>query len=66
MTPPSKKKPTYDLLGASHQKEDVHLALKNADKGLFPYAFCKVIPDIANDPAYCSIIVARQQTTPSQ
>ena len=55
---PTQRKPTYDMLGASHQKEDVHQALKNADKGLFPHAFCKIIEDIAKDPHYCSIIHA--------
>lgn len=54
----SGKKPTYDDLGASHQKEEVHSALKNIDKGLYPNAFCKIIPDIALDPSYCSIVHA--------
>ena len=57
-TPDPPKKPTYDDLGASHQKEDVHDALANSDKGLFPNAFCKIIPDIALDSEYCSIVHA--------
>ena len=53
-----KKTPTYENLGVSSQKEDVHSALKNIDKGLFPAAFCKVIEDIALDKNYCSILHA--------
>jgi len=53
-----KKIPTYEDLGVSSQKEDVHSALKNIDKGLFPGAFCKVIEDIALDKDYCSILHA--------
>ncbi len=53
-----KKIPTYENLGVSSQKEDVHSALKNIDKGLFPGAFCKVIEDIALDKNYCSILHA--------
>jgi phosphoribosylformylglycinamidine cyclo-ligase len=49
----------YNLRGVSASKEDVHQAIKNIDKGLFPKAFCKIIPDIlANDPAYCTIMHA--------
>lgn len=54
----SPKKPTYEALGASSQKEDVHTAIKNIDPGLFPGTFCKIIPDIANDPDFCSIVHA--------
>ena len=36
----------YDLRGVSASKEDVHNAIKNIDKGVFPNAFCKIIPDI--------------------
>ena len=36
----------YDLRGVSASKEDVHNAIKNVDKGLYPKAFCKIIPDI--------------------
>lgn len=49
----------YNLRGVSASKEDVHNAIKNIDKGLFPKAFCKIIPDIlANDPEYCNIMHA--------
>ena len=45
--------------GVSAMKEDVHNAIKNIDKGLFPQAFCKIIPDIlGGDPAYCNIMHA--------
>ena len=36
----------YNLRGVSASKEDVHNAIKNVDKGIFPHAFCKIIPDI--------------------
>ena len=49
----------YALRGVSAAKEDVHAAIKNIDKGLFPQAFCKIIPDIlGGDPAYCNIMHA--------
>ena len=49
----------YMLRGVSAAKEDVHNAIKNIDKGLFPQAFCKIIPDIlAGDPEYCNIMHA--------
>lgn len=49
----------YDLRGVSASKEDVHNAIKNVDKGLFPKAFCKIIPDIlGGDPDYCNIMHA--------
>jgi len=49
----------YNLRGVSASKEDVHNAIKNIDKGLFPSAFCKIIPDIlAGDDAYCNIMHA--------
>ncbi|MDR2915800.1 MAG: phosphoribosylformylglycinamidine cyclo-ligase [Tannerella sp.] len=49
----------YNLRGVSASKEDVHDAIKNIDKGLFPNAFCKIIPDIlGNDPHYCNIMHA--------
>lgn len=45
--------------GVSASKEDVHNAIKNVDKGLFPKAFCKIIPDVlGNDPNYCNIMHA--------
>ena len=49
----------YNLRGVSASKEDVHNAIKNIDKGLFPKAFCKIIPDfLANDSEYCNIMHA--------
>ena len=49
----------YTQRGVSASKEDVHNAIKNIDKGIFPKAFCKIIPDIlANDPEYCNIMHA--------
>lgn len=49
----------YALRGVSAQKEDVHNAIKNIDKGLFPKAFCKIVPDyLTNDKAYCLIMHA--------
>lgn len=49
----------YDLRGVSASKEDVHNAIKNVDKGLFPKAFCKIIPDIlCGDDEYCNIMHA--------
>ena len=45
--------------GVSASKEDVHNAIKSIDKGLYPQAFCKIIPDlIAGDPSYCNIMHA--------
>ena len=45
--------------GVSATKEDVHNAIKNVDKGLYPSAFCKIIPDLmGNDPDYCNIMHA--------
>lgn len=49
----------YDQRGVSASKEDVHNAIKNIDKGIFPKTFCKIIPDILNnDPSYCNIMHA--------
>lgn len=49
----------YNLRGVSAQKEDVHNAIKNIDKGLFPQAFCKIIPDyLTNDEDYCLVMHA--------
>jgi phosphoribosylformylglycinamidine cyclo-ligase len=49
----------YNLRGVSASKEDVHNAIKNIDKGLYPKAFCKIIPDmLAGDPEYCNIMHA--------
>jgi phosphoribosylformylglycinamidine cyclo-ligase len=49
----------YNQRGVSASKEDVHQAIKNLDKGLFPQAFCKIVPDLlANDPEYCTVMHA--------
>lgn len=49
----------YTMRGVSASKEDVHNAIKNIDKGLYPKAFCKIIPDIlGGDPDYCNIMHA--------
>ena len=49
----------YMMRGVSASKEDVHNAIKNVDKGIFPGAFCKIIPDIlGGDPEYCNIMHA--------
>ncbi len=52
-------KQRYMMRGVSAMKEDVHNAIKHIDKGLFPQAFCKIIPDIlGGDPEYCNIMHA--------
>ena len=57
--PASNSRQRYDLRGVSASKEDVHNAIKNIDKGLYPKAFCKIIPDfLGNDPEYCNIMHA--------
>jgi phosphoribosylformylglycinamidine cyclo-ligase len=49
----------YNQRGVSASKEDVHNAIKNIDKGLFPKAFCKIVPDyLTNDDAYCLVMHA--------
>ena len=49
----------YKLRGVSAQKEDVHKAIKNVDKGLYPRAFCKIVPDyLTGDEDYCLIMHA--------
>ncbi|GAB3327086.1 AIR synthase-related protein [Marivirga atlantica] len=49
----------YNQRGVSASKEDVHNAIKNLDKGLFPKAFCKIVPDmLAGDDDYCTIMHA--------
>ncbi len=49
----------YMQRGVSASKEDVHNAIKNLDKGVFPTAFCKVVPDfMGNDDAFCNIMHA--------
>jgi len=55
MTKPSK----YDLRGVSASKKDVHDAIQKTGKGIFPNAFCKIIPDIiGGNPDYCNIMHA--------
>ena len=52
-------KDRYNLRGVSADKEDVHQAIKNVDKGLFPNAFCKIVPDyLSNDDEYCIVMHA--------
>ena len=49
----------YNLRGVSASKEDVHKAISNIDKGLFPKAFCKIVPDyLTNDNDYCLVMHA--------
>ena len=49
----------YMLRGVSASKEDVHNAIKNVDKGLFPRAFCKIVEDrLTGDDAYCIVMHA--------
>lgn len=49
----------YNQRGVSASKEDVHNAIKKIDKGLYPGAFCKIVPDyLGNDPEYCNIMHA--------
>ena len=49
----------YNLRGVSADKEDVHNAIKNVDKGLFPKSFCKIVPDfLSNDSDYCLVMHA--------
>lgn len=49
----------YDLRGVSAGKEEVHAAIKNLDKGLYPKAFCKILPDVVgSDDDYCNLMHA--------
>jgi len=49
----------YNQRGVSASKEDVHNAIKQIDKGLYPKAFCKIVPDyLGDDPEYCNIMHA--------
>ena len=49
----------YNQRGVSASKEDVHQAIKNLDKGLYPKAFCKIVADnLGGDDAYCTIMHA--------
>lgn len=54
MTDPSR----YEQRGVSSSKEDVHSAIRDIDKGLFPKAFCKIIPDITGDLEFCNVMHA--------
>ena len=55
----SKTPGRYEQRGVSPTKEEVHKAIKNIDKGLFPKAFCKVVPDyLTGDPEYCLVMHA--------
>lgn len=59
MTMSDKSNELYQLRGVSADKEDVHSAIRNIDKGLYPQAFCKILPDIlGGDPQYCNIMHA--------
>ena len=54
-----KKIDRYSLRGVSADKVDVHNAIKNVDKGLFPKAFCKIVPDyLSGDSNYCLVMHA--------
>ena len=54
-----KDKYLYDKRGVSATKDEVHEAIKDLDKGLFPMAFCKILPDVAaGDAAYCNLMHA--------
>lgn len=56
----------YDLRGVSATKDEVHQAIKHLDKGLFPNAFCKILPDIvSNNKDYCNIMHADTAGTKS-
>lgn len=56
MVPDAEK---YDQRGASASKSEVHQAIRNLDKGLYPNAFCKILPDVAgSNPDYCNIMHA--------
>ncbi|MDR2410925.1 MAG: phosphoribosylformylglycinamidine cyclo-ligase, partial [Bacteroidales bacterium] len=49
----------YNLRGVSASKEDVHKAIEKIDKGLYPKAFCKIVPDfLTHDDNYCCIMHA--------
>lgn len=54
-----RKDERYNKRGVSASKEDVHNAIRNIDKGIFPKAFCKIVPDyLGGNPAYCNIMHA--------
>lgn len=53
------EKSSYEMRGVSSQKEDVHRAISKIDKGLYPKAFCKIVPDfLGNDDEYCVVMHA--------
>src|SRR6056297_2791144 len=53
------KNSRYNKRGVSASKEDVHQSIKNIDKGLFPNAFCKIVPDVlCGDEEYCNVMHA--------
>jgi hypothetical protein len=55
----------YMARGVSADKEDVHNAIRNVDKGLYPNAFCKIIPDyLGGDDQYCNIMHAGARPPP--
>ena len=59
MSQNSTEAPKYAQRGVSSSKEDVHKAIEKVDKGLFPKAFCKIVPDyLGNDPDYCIVMHA--------
>ncbi|MFA5850970.1 MAG: AIR synthase related protein [Bacteroidales bacterium] len=59
MSQNSTEAPKYAQRGVSSSKEDVHKAIERVDKGLFPKAFCKIVPDyLGNDPDYCIVMHA--------
>ncbi|MCM8534944.1 MAG: phosphoribosylformylglycinamidine cyclo-ligase [Lentisphaeraceae bacterium] len=52
-------KSRYQQRGVSYSKKEVHAAIKKVDKGLYPHAFCKIIPDfLGNDKDYCNVVHA--------
>jgi hypothetical protein len=52
----------YLSRGVSASKEEVHQAISHIDKGLYPKAFCKIVPDIlGGDPDYCNLMHATEQ-----
>ena len=58
-TPATSAPDRYAQRGVSAQKEDVHAAIAGLDKGLFPRAFCKVVPDwLGGDDAFCTVMHA--------
>ena len=51
----------YNLRGVSASKEDVHNAIKNVDKGIYPHAFCKIIPMFAKVKDYEDIVTKKDK-----